>query len=289
LIGDLFTYKTGTKSKTELYIVVTPHVVKHGAPNASQVSNTGDAPEPAATDAEDTSVTGAMPSASTDQPPGPNASGSPAAESGDGAPGPTANNSAADPTASSHAPAPSSDSSPAGAGSAAGPTASSDPAGPSTGESASAPPQASSNGPPPPAPQNLALAQADGAPSGSDPSTSVSIRTIPEDTASQSPPPSPSNGDATQEAASHGGRALVQVGAFPSREAAQRTLASLVSSFADRSQGKITFVETATKDGVKFYRAYFGGFSSQAEASTFCSALQAGGNACFVRVKHASS
>ena len=65
-------------------------------------------------------------------------------------------------------------------------------------------------------------------------------------------------------------------------------LVSLATALPDRSQGKTTFVETATKQGVKFYRAYFGGFSSQAEASTFCSALQAGGTACFVRMKRAA-
>jgi general secretion pathway protein D len=40
LLGDLFTYKNGTKSKTELYIVVTPHVLRHGAPSALVVDAT---------------------------------------------------------------------------------------------------------------------------------------------------------------------------------------------------------------------------------------------------------
>lgn len=31
-LGELFTYRNDTKAKTELYIVVTPHVVRHGAP-----------------------------------------------------------------------------------------------------------------------------------------------------------------------------------------------------------------------------------------------------------------
>jgi len=31
-LGELFTYRNGTKAKTELYIVVTPHVIRHGAP-----------------------------------------------------------------------------------------------------------------------------------------------------------------------------------------------------------------------------------------------------------------
>jgi general secretion pathway protein D len=33
-LGELFTYHNDTKAKTELYIVVTPHIVRHGAPTA---------------------------------------------------------------------------------------------------------------------------------------------------------------------------------------------------------------------------------------------------------------
>jgi len=37
-LGELFTYRNGTKAKTELYIVVTPHVIRHGAPSAPEAA-----------------------------------------------------------------------------------------------------------------------------------------------------------------------------------------------------------------------------------------------------------
>jgi outer membrane biosynthesis protein TonB len=89
------------------------------------------------------------------------------------------------------------------------------------------------------------------------------------------PPPAPKTAPAP---AAGGGSAVVQIGAFASRELAQAELAK-VAGVSGNPGGRS--IEPAP--GKPLFRAAVTGFSSRADAQSFCGALKASGKQCFVR------
>ncbi|MFC3077571.1 SPOR domain-containing protein [Phenylobacterium terrae] len=88
------------------------------------------------------------------------------------------------------------------------------------------------------------------------------------------PPPEPK----TAPPAAGAGSAVVQIGAFASRELAQAEL-SKVAGVSGNPGGRS--IEPAP--GKPLFRAAVTGFSSRADAQAFCNALKASGKQCFVR------
>jgi hypothetical protein len=93
------------------------------------------------------------------------------------------------------------------------------------------------------------------------------------------PPPPP----APVVAATTSGGALVQIGALSSPQLAQKAWSDVARKMGGQMSGKTRKVETTSKDGKTFYRAFVGGFSSHAAAVSFCSALESKGTSCIVR------
>lgn len=75
----------------------------------------------------------------------------------------------------------------------------------------------------------------------------------------------------------------VQIGASPSQDDAKGILSKAQKKFPDALSGFKTEVQTAQVDGKTVYRAVVMGFAGQADATTLCEQLKAGGQACFVR------
>ncbi|HXQ09553.1 MAG TPA: SPOR domain-containing protein [Caulobacteraceae bacterium] len=80
-----------------------------------------------------------------------------------------------------------------------------------------------------------------------------------------------------------GGEALVQIGALSSPALADKAWGDVAKQMSGAMSGKTRKVETTSKDGKTFYRAYVGGFADHAAAVGFCSALKAKGTFCIVR------
>ncbi|MFT3996008.1 MAG: SPOR domain-containing protein [Asticcacaulis sp.] len=84
-------------------------------------------------------------------------------------------------------------------------------------------------------------------------------------------------------AAAAGGSASVQIGAFSSREIADREFAALASSYGLFVGGTSKVVEKIDRNGSTFYRTSFSGFASKEKARQFCDALKAASKSCFVK------
>jgi outer membrane biosynthesis protein TonB len=95
--------------------------------------------------------------------------------------------------------------------------------------------------------------------------------------AAKIPPAAPATASATS------GGALVQVGALSSPALADKAWSDVARQMGAWMSGKTRKVETTSKDGKTFYRAYVGGFADHAAATSFCSALKAKGTFCIVR------
>ena len=76
---------------------------------------------------------------------------------------------------------------------------------------------------------------------------------------------------------------MVQIGAFSSTAIANKGWSDTSALLPGRMAGKTKTVEQTTKDGKIFYRTFVGGFSSHADAESFCDALKAAGKPCFVK------
>jgi cell division protein FtsN len=76
---------------------------------------------------------------------------------------------------------------------------------------------------------------------------------------------------------------LVQIGAFSSQRLAEKGWSDTAVVLPGKMAGKTQKVEMTDRDGKTFYRAFVGGFSSHADAVSFCAALKAAGKACMVR------
>jgi hypothetical protein len=79
------------------------------------------------------------------------------------------------------------------------------------------------------------------------------------------------------------GGALVQIGALSSPALADKAWSDVARQMGGAMTGKTRKVETTSKDGKTFYRAFVGGFADHAAAAGFCSALKAKGTFCIVR------
>jgi hypothetical protein len=79
------------------------------------------------------------------------------------------------------------------------------------------------------------------------------------------------------------GGGLVQIGALSSPALADKAWSDVAKQMGGAMSGKTRKVETTSKDGKTYYRAYVGGFADHAAAVSFCSALKAKGTFCIVR------
>jgi hypothetical protein len=94
-------------------------------------------------------------------------------------------------------------------------------------------------------------------------------------TAEPKPKPKP------KPAATAGGPAMVQIGAFSSSALADKGWQD--ATRAVPISGKTKAVEEVQKDGKTFYRTSVAGFASRADAASYCTALKATGHSCFVK------
>ena len=76
------------------------------------------------------------------------------------------------------------------------------------------------------------------------------------------------------------GTKLVQLGAFPSAEAAATHWARLQGEFGDFMAGKEQLMQEAARNGKAFYRLRAKGFADLADARRFCASLEAGNADC---------
>ena len=88
---------------------------------------------------------------------------------------------------------------------------------------------------------------------------------------------------ATAAAKSTSSSAVVQIGALSSPSLADKAWNDVARMMPGDMVGKTKRVEPITTDGGTKYRAYVGGFSSKAEASSFCASLKGHGKDCIVR------
>ncbi len=85
---------------------------------------------------------------------------------------------------------------------------------------------------------------------------------------------------AAKPAATGGGAAAVQIGAFSSKDQAEQGLAD-AARIAGGGKGRT--IEAIQKGGATLYRTQVTGFASRAEATAYCDKLKAAGKSCFVK------
>ncbi|MFN4297484.1 MAG: SPOR domain-containing protein [Brevundimonas sp.] len=79
------------------------------------------------------------------------------------------------------------------------------------------------------------------------------------------------------------GGSAVQIGAFSSRDVADREYAAVAAAFPEYARGRTKGVEQVTSSsGSTLYRTTFNGFSRE-QATAFCAALRNAGRDCLVR------
>lgn len=104
----------------------------------------------------------------------------------------------------------------------------------------------------------------------------------PEVKAEAKPEPKPSATTASGATASSAG-AVVQIGAYTSREIADREFAAAASSMGPLAAKAKKHVEPVEVDGKTRYRTQFTGFASKDQAKQLCDALKASGHTCIVK------
>ena len=75
----------------------------------------------------------------------------------------------------------------------------------------------------------------------------------------------------------------MQIGAFSSPAQADKGWNDVARLMPGDMVGRTKRVEPLVRDDKTLYRAYVGGFSSRAEATTFCGSLKATGRDCSVK------
>lgn len=144
----------------------------------------------------------------------------------------------------------------------------------------------------PTAPEGVELAPPPEAP-GQRPPPLVQERPVEEPTTSGPPPvveqpparpePTPAPAQPQAEPQPTGGSAAVQIGAFSSREAAERAYAEAAAAFPQFATGRTRGIrEVTTSDGRTVYRTTMNGFSGE-QARAFCGAMRASGRDCLVQ------
>lgn len=130
--------------------------------------------------------------------------------------------------------------------------------------------------------------QAGGPPTPPAPATPATPSAPPNASAPASPP-APETPSAPVSAApktlgnAEGAGPLVQIGAFSSPALADKGWNDIARLLPGDMIGKTKKVEQVTKDSSTLYRAYIGGFSTKAEAASFCDELKAAKHVCFVK------
>jgi hypothetical protein len=99
----------------------------------------------------------------------------------------------------------------------------------------------------------------------------------------KAPPAAKASPPASATAVTASGGSLVQIGALSSPALADKAWSDVAKRMGGAMSGKTRKVETTSKDGKTFYRAYVGGFADRTAAAGFCSALKAKGTFCIVR------
>jgi general secretion pathway protein D len=249
VLGSIFAYKSGSRSKTELYIVVTPRVVKRGdalpPPPEMDAPAAQAAPDPAARpSANATPPSIAAPTASDN--------------------GLNASETSVPPAAASAGPPPS-DHLALAAATPAAPT----------------PPAAA-------APSAAAITTPALASTAASPPTAVALATgkARSDTAPALPTPASFVEPSTRGAADAGpadSGAAVQIGSYLTAAQAHKALDESSQKVASELVGKALVVSTGSVRGTTYYRANIVGFASQRDALALCETLKARGVACLVR------
>ena len=85
-----------------------------------------------------------------------------------------------------------------------------------------------------------------------------------------------------QAEAGHSG-VVVQIGAFASADLADKGWSSVAAAMPAGMAGKSKRVQKVEVNGKTFYRSFVAGFSSRADAQSFCQALAAKGRGCLVK------
>lgn len=97
------------------------------------------------------------------------------------------------------------------------------------------------------------------------------------------PAPKPAAPAAPKPAATTGGAASVQIGAFSSQALADKGWSDAAATAPGMAAGKGKRVEAVDRDGKTLYRTTVTGFASRTDAAAFCDRLKAAGKSCFVK------
>lgn len=106
---------------------------------------------------------------------------------------------------------------------------------------------------------------------------------VPAATPAPAPAPAPAVTAPTPAPAAAGGSSAVQIGAFSSREIADREYAAVAARFPQFASGAQKGIQQVTaSNGATVYRTTFTGFNRE-RATAFCQALRSAGRDCLVR------
>jgi hypothetical protein len=96
--------------------------------------------------------------------------------------------------------------------------------------------------------------------------------------AAAAPPPAPPPAPVSE-----GAQPLAQIGAFATREAAERAWGDIAGLFPTLVAGKTMRIDPVTVNGAVMYRSAIAGFADAADAQALCARLMASSQTCFVR------
>jgi hypothetical protein len=97
------------------------------------------------------------------------------------------------------------------------------------------------------------------------------------------PVPAPVTAPAPPSPAAAPEEVLAQIGAFGTREAAERAWSRLAETFPDLMAGKSLRIDPVTVNGNQMFRSAISGFAGQTGAAALCQRLMASSESCFVR------
>ena len=121
-------------------------------------------------------------------------------------------------------------------------------------------------------------------PAGATPARPVAAQPQPTQVAVATPkPPAPKAAMPAIPPKSAAGAAMVQIGAFSSEALADKGWSDAASVAPGLAAGKGKQVEAIDKEGKTLFRTSVTGFSTRAEAQTFCERLKGAGKSCFVK------
>ena len=134
---------------------------------------------------------------------------------------------------------------------------------------------------PRPAPVSKPVEQAQLRPAQPEAATPPPVVAAPKPVAKPAKPPQTIDAAVDQSLSQAG--PVAQIGAFSSQSLAEKGWNDVAALEPGKMAGKTKKVESATRDGKTFYRAFVGGFASKSDASAFCASLVAAGKGCIVK------